>query len=50
MRYLAATLGLLLATLPAFAQDKVHMLRQLTQEMSVLGFLPATLQTTAPTR
>ncbi|MBQ3667134.1 MAG: hypothetical protein II913_03645 [Elusimicrobiaceae bacterium] len=50
MRYLAAILGLLLATLPAFAQDKKMLLRQLTQEMSTLGFLPAALQTTAPTR
>ncbi len=50
MRYLAATLGLLLATLPACAQDKKTILRQLTQEMSLLGFLPAALQTTAPTR
>lgn len=50
MRYLAAIPGLLLATLPAFAQDKKMILGQLTQEMSLLGFLPAALQTTAPTR
>ncbi len=50
MRYIAVVLGILLASLPAFAYDTKTMLSQLTQKMSLLGFLPGAVQTTAPTR
>lgn len=49
MRYLATLLGLLLATLPAFSHNTKSLLAHLTQEMSLLDFLPGSVQTTTPT-
>ena len=50
MRYLASLLGLLLATLPAYAHKHTQELAQLTQEMSRLYFLPFSMQTATPSR
>ena len=49
MRYIVAMLGLLLASLPAFPHDNNTILSQLTEQMSLLGFLPGAVQTTVPT-
>lgn len=49
MRYLATILGVLLATLPAFAHN-TPVLTQLRQQISAFPFVPATVKTAAPTR
>jgi hypothetical protein len=50
MRYLAAILGLLLASHPVFAHNHKMILPQLVQEMSKFEFLPVSMQATTPSR